>query len=229
MRDKNIIWLYIFLAATIADLAFTIEGNTEMRFFSKPMILAGLILYFFRITKPISSTLLTKSILGALIFSWIGDILLLWSNLFVFGLGAFLMAHVCYIIGFRLAQSSSPRLDQINFIRSFFFNFPIYFAAALIFYFINPNLGVLKIPVIAYILVIVGMVVTARERFGKCTSSSFWQVFLGAVFFMISDGILAIARFYKNFPESGVLVMGTYATAQLLIVMGIRSFLVGKK
>lgn len=73
------------------------------------------------------------------------------------------------------------------------------------------------------------MVVTARERFGKCSPASFWQVFIGAILFLISDGILAIAKFYKNFPESGILIMGTYATAQLLIVMGIRSYLVGKK
>ena len=48
MRDKNIIWLYVFLAATIADLTFLIEGNSSLRFYSKPLILLGLILYFYR-------------------------------------------------------------------------------------------------------------------------------------------------------------------------------------
>ncbi|WP_026952980.1 lysoplasmalogenase [Algoriphagus mannitolivorans] len=229
MKDKNIIWLYVFLAATLVDIAFLIEGDTHSRFFSKPLILLGLILYFYRITRPIASTLLTKSILGALIFSWIGDVLLLWPSLFIYGLGAFLMAHICYIIGFRLAQSGPNGLGQVNFIKSFFFNLPIYIVAAFIFYLINPNLGALKIPVIAYILVIVSMVVTARERFGKCSPASFWQVFIGAILFLVSDGVLAMARFYKDFPESGILIMGTYATAQLLIVMGIRSYLVGKK
>ncbi|MDX5337873.1 MAG: lysoplasmalogenase [Cyclobacteriaceae bacterium] len=229
MKDKNIIWLYIFLAATLVDLAFLLEGDSNSRFFSKPLILLGLIMYFYRITRPIASTLLTKSILGALIFSWIGDILLLWPSLFIYGLGAFLMAHVCYIIGFRLAQSSPIRLGNVNFIKSFFFNLPIYIVAAITFYLINPNLGALKIPVIAYILVIVSMVVTARERFGKCSAASFWQVFIGALLFLASDGILALDRFYQNFPESGILIMGTYAAAQLLIVMGIRSYLVGKK
>lgn len=200
-----------------------------MRFFSKPLILLGLILYFYRITKPIASTLLTKSILGALVFSWIGDILLMWSHLFIYGLGAFLMAHVCYIIGFRLAQSGSPRLEQVNFIKSFFYNLPIYLAAAFVFYLINPNLGNMKIPVIAYIIVIVSMVATARDRFKKCNPASFWQVFIGAVLFFISDGAIAISRFFKQFPESGILIMGTYAIAQLLIVMGIRSFLINHK
>lgn len=229
MRDKNIVWLYLFLAATIADLTFLLEGNSSMRFFSKPLILIGLILYFYRITKPIASTLLTKSILSALIFSWIGDILLMWSHLFVYGLGSFLMAHICYIIGFRLAQKSESKIHQVDFVRTFFFNLPIYMVAAITFYLINPNLGNLKIPVIAYLIVIVSMVTTARERFKKCDPSSFWQVFIGALLFFVSDGIIALSKFYKAFPESGVLIMGTYATAQLLIVMGIRSYLIGKK
>lgn len=229
MRDKNIIWLYLFLLATIADLTFLLEGNSSMRFFSKPLILIGLILYFYRITKPIASTLLTKSILSALIFSWIGDILLMWPHLFVYGLGSFLMAHGCYIIGFKLAQKSETRVQRVDFVRSFFFNLPIYLVASFTFYLINPNLGTMKIPVITYIIVIVSMVATARDRFKKCDSASFWQVFIGAILFFISDGIIALSKFYKAFPESGVLIMGTYATAQLLIIMGIRSFLISKK
>ena len=229
MSDKNIVWLYLFLAATLTDLAFIIDGNTGDRIFSKPLILLGLMVYFFQISRPIRNTLLAKSILAALIFSWIGDILLIWPALFIYGLGAFLMAHVCYIIGFRLAQRTTTRLDEVNFIKSFFLNLPIYLSAAVIFYLINPNLGALKIPVIADILVIVSMVATARERFGKCNPATFWQVFIGAVFFLISDGILALGRFYKDFPESGILIMGTYAVAQLLIVMGIRSYLIGEK
>ncbi|MFL0685047.1 MAG: lysoplasmalogenase [Algoriphagus aquaeductus] len=229
MRDKNIIWLYVFLAATIADLTFLIEGNSSLRFYSKPLILLGLILYFYQISKPISTTLLAKSILAALIFSWIGDILLMWPSLFVYGLGSFLMAQICYIIGFKLAQNTILRREEVNFIKSFFYNLPIYIAAALVFYLVNPNLGNLKIPVIAYILVIVSMVATARDRFKKCSPASFWQVFIGAVLFFVSDGIIAISRFFRDFPESGILIMGTYATAQLLIVMGIRSYLVAPK
>ena len=229
LRDKHIIWLYLFLIATIVDLSFLTDQNESMRVYSKPVILLGLILYFYFISKPIASTLLAKTILAALLFSWLGDVLLLWSDLFIYGLGAFLMAHVCYIFGFRLAQKSEGRLDSWYFIRTFFYNIPIFLVAGMVFYFIYPNLGGLKIPVIAYILVIVGMVTTARARFKKVNAASFWQVLIGALFFLVSDGILALARFYKDFPEAGILIMGTYATAQLLLVMGIRSYLVGTK
>lgn len=229
MKDKHIIWLYLFLIATVLDLSFLTDQNESMRFFSKPLILLGLILYFYFISKPIASTLLAKTILAALLFSWLGDILLLWSDFFIFGLGAFLMAHVCYIFGFRLAQQPETGLDSWHFIRTFFYNLPIFLVAGLVFYFIYPNLGGLKIPVIAYILVIVGMVTTARARFKKTNPASFWQVFIGALLFLVSDGILALARFYQDFAEAGILIMGTYATAQLLLVMGIRSYLIGTK
>jgi uncharacterized membrane protein YhhN len=229
LKNKNLLGLYLFLLATLADISFIINEENDYRFFSKPLILIGLILYFFQITKPIASTLLTKSILAALIFSWIGDVLLMWSELFVFGLGSFLMAHVCYIIGFKVAQKTPEKIESVNFLKLFAFNLPIYLIAAFLYYLVHTNLGSLKIPVIVYILVIVSMLSTARERFGKVSSSSFWQVFVGGSLFFISDGIIAISRFYQNFPESGILIMGTYAVGQLLIVMGIRSYIIDPK
>ncbi|MBN7814132.1 lysoplasmalogenase [Algoriphagus pacificus] len=229
MRNKNFAWLYLFLFATLVDLSFILEKKQELRYFSKPLIIIGLLIYFFQITKPIASTLLTKSILGALVFSWIGDVLLLWPNLFAYGLGAFLLAHICYIIGFKVAQKNPGEIGQINFIKSFLLSLPFFILAAFVYYLIQPNLGVLKIPVIIYVITIVSMVNTARERFGKCQNSSFWQVMIGATLFFISDGVLAIDRFYMEFPEAGILIMGTYAVGQLLIVMGIRSFVIQPK
>ncbi len=226
LRNKNLAWLYLFLFATLADLVFLLENNSQLRYYSKPLILLGLILYFYRITKPIASTLLTKATLGALIFSWIGDILLLWPDLFAYGLGAFLIAHVCYIIAFKVAQKNPGEIGQVNFIKTFFLNLPFYILAAFIYYLIQPNLSVLKIPVIVYIIAIVSMVTTARERYGKSHPASFWQVMAGATLFFISDGILAINQFYFEFPEAGIIIMGCYAVAQLLIVMGIRSHLI---
>lgn len=203
-----------------------VEHHSDYRFYSKPLILLGLIIYFYRISKPIASTLLARTIMAALIFSWIGDILLMWQNLFAFGLGAFLMAHICYIIGFKIAQKNPGEIGKVNFVRSFLINLPFYILAAFVYYLIHSNLGTLKIPVIIYIIAIVSMVTTARERFGKVQMSSFWQVMIGATLFFLSDGILAINRFYMEFPEAGILVMGFYAVGQLLIVMGIRSYII---
>jgi uncharacterized membrane protein YhhN len=209
----------------MADFALIIKGLNEARIYSKPLIVTSLIIYFYQITKPISWTLLSKAMMGALIFSLLGDILLLWENLFIYGLGAFLLAQVCYIIAFKISQRNPNRIFNVNFIRTFFFNLPIYIAAAFVYFLIHKNLGALKIPVVIYIIIIVSMVTTARERFKRVNPDSFWQVFVGACFFFVSDGMIAINKFYFEFPEAGIMIMGTYVIAQLLIVMGIRSYI----
>lgn len=186
-------------------------------------------MYFYMISKSISSTMLFKSILAALIFSLIGDILLLWDALFIYGIGAFFIAQACYIIGFKFAQDSKIDLRNVNFIRTFIYNFPIYFLGAFVFDLSSAHLGSLKIPVIFYTLVITSMVTTARERFGKCSPSSFWQVFVGSMLFFLSDGVIALNKFYQTIADADILIMGMYAVGQLLIVMGIRSFLIEPK
>lgn len=229
MKKKDILWLYLFLFATLIDMAFLIEQKNNLRFYSKPLVVLGLLIYFHQITKPIASTLLRRTILAGLIFSLIGDVLLLWKDLFIYGIGAFFLVQACYIIGFKVAQKSPGAIGNINFVRTFLINMPVYFFGAFTFYLINPNLGILKIPVIIYIIALISMVTTARERYGKCNPASFWQVFIGTFLFLISDAVFALDKFYTPVQDASILIAGTYAVAQLMIVMGIRSFLIQPK
>ncbi|KAG1658291.1 p-aminobenzoyl-glutamate hydrolase subunit B [Nymphon striatum] len=84
-----------------------------------------------------------------------------------------------------------------------------------------PISGALKVPVILYILGILAMVVTAYIRKENVTQSSFNLVFIGALFFVVSDSILAIDKFSVGIPFAHILIMGTYATAQYLIMKGV--------
>jgi uncharacterized membrane protein YhhN len=177
--------------------------------------------YFIFSSQNLKGSILRKSTSAALIFSWIGDILLMFPDLFLYGLGAFLMAHICFIISFKIAQTNPFAIGRVDFIRLFLVNLPIYIFAALVYFLINPGLGPMKVPVVIYLIIIVMMVTSARERYKKTNPASFWQVFIGGLFFMVSDGVLAINMFYKSFSESGVIVMGTYIIAQFLIVRGI--------
>ncbi|EOZ96647.1 hypothetical protein A33Q_2417 [Indibacter alkaliphilus LW1] len=221
MKKRNILLLYVFLLVSILDILFTANGESDLRYFSKPLIILSLWGYFITSSVAIKGTTLRKAISAALLFSWAGDVLLLFPNLFLYGLGAFLMAHLCYIFSFKIAQINPFAIGNVNFIQLFFYNLPIYFIAAFVYFLINPGLGNMKIPVIIYLIVIVLMATVARERFGKTNAISFWQVFIGGIFFLISDGILALNMFYSSFPEAGVLVMGTYIFAQFLIIRGI--------
>ncbi|GEO21545.1 lysoplasmalogenase [Cyclobacterium qasimii] len=226
MRKKEILWLYVFLFAALADVAMIVNAEISYRYFTKPLIMIALLLYFLQSTKLIKGSLLRITVSVGLFSSFLGDVLLLDGSLFLFGLGAFFMTHICYIVAFKLTQNHTLNLFKVNFIKMFVYNLPLYIVAALIYFLIHSQLNELKIPVIIYIMAIVMMVTMARERFGRTNKSSFWQLFIGAFLFFISDSLLALDRFFHPIVDGDLLIMSTYILGQLLIVMGIRSHLV---
>ena len=93
--------------------------------------------------------------------------------------------------------------------------------SASLFYFLKDGLGVMLLPVVIYMLVILSMSTSAYLRKDKANILSYGLVFLGAIFFMISDSILALNKFYETIQLANILIMTTYALAQYLIVLGI--------
>jgi uncharacterized membrane protein YhhN len=77
------------------------------------------------------------------------------------------------------------------------------------------------IPVLIYMLVILTMAITAFWRNASVGKWSYVLVFFGALFFMMSDSLLAINKFHTALPLANVSIMLTYALAQFLIVFGI--------
>ena len=67
---------------------------------------------------------------------------------------------------------------------------------------------------------LVSMAVAALNRSGKVAARSFQFVFIGALFFVSSDSILAYTKFVGGFPKSEIVVMATYGIAQFLLVWG---------
>jgi uncharacterized membrane protein YhhN len=229
MQRKEVLWLYVFLFLAIADMSLLIQGFYKLRIFTKPFLMLVLLFYFLQTTKLIRGSLLRKCVAAALLFASIGDTLLLFPNLLLYGMGAFLMTHICYIIAFKLTQNHSFNPLQVNFVKMFLYNLPIYIGAAFVYFLIHSNLQELKIPVVIYLLAVVMMATLARERYGRTHPSSFWQVFVGALLFLVSDAVLALNLFFQPIPDAEILVMGSYMIAQLLILMGIRSHLVSIK
>ncbi|GAB3008140.1 lysoplasmalogenase [Cyclobacterium sediminis] len=202
-----------------------IHAEINYRYFTKPLIMLSLLLYFLQSTKLIKGSLLRITVSAGLFFSFLGDALLLNKDLFLYGLGAFFMTHVCYIIAFKLTQNQTLNLFKVNFIKMFVYNLPLYILTAFIYFLIHAQLNELKIPVIIYTMAIVMMVTMARERYGRTNNSSFWQLFIGAFLFFISDSLLALDRFFYPIIDGDLYIMGTYILGQLLIIMGIRSHL----
>lgn len=147
----------------------------------------------------------------AIVFSALGDVLLAISafDLFIFGLGAFLIAHLYYIKVFW--PISKAKLQQRQVLVVLY----ILYAAGMI-SLLAPNLGQLFIPVIIYMAVLLFMAIAAL-----LTKKSNLYMTLGGMFFVISDSLIGFNKFYQTIEYNNFLVMFTYYTAQYLLVFGV--------
>ena len=144
-----------------------------------------------------------------LVFSGIGDILLELpgEGLFQAGMGAFILAHLCYISVFL----RKPRLTLARaVVLVTMVVFSLDFAARL-----YPALGPMKLPVFVYLGVILAM--GASACLGRYTNGI---IISGALVFIISDALIAYPMFVKPIANSGFLVMATYYAAQALLTYG---------
>ncbi|MCD0473912.1 lysoplasmalogenase [Flavobacterium sp. EDS] len=163
-----------------------------------------------------------KILLGALLFSWIGDVILLFANIseiyFILGLVAFLISHVIYIILFNKQNKPDvPKNKGVFFIGLGFIL--VYLTTMLTV--LLPKLGDLQLPVIVYALTISTMLLYAFSGYLIWEKPANTYIFIGAIVFVLSDSILAMDKFYEPIYKNSFFIMLTYLMAQYLIVIGI--------
>ena len=147
----------------------------------------------------------------ALACSLAGDVfLMLPSDRFVEGLGAFLLAHVAYIVGLLVA-GASPGLLVVG----------LAVVAVAVVAIGRPLLaGVrrgspeLAVPVTAYVGVISAMVVCA-------IGTGDGVAIAGAALFYCSDALIGYGRFVRSLPGGPVAIMVTYHVGQALLVLSL--------
>ena len=167
----------------------------------------------------ISVTNLNRLILSALICCFLGDFFLLWSQkktFFIAGLLSFLMGHIFYTIAFLQTTSFLSGIPEW-----FYFSLlPYIWYGIFILKKINPYLYFMKVPVIVYLNVILMMSFTSFTRIWALEGLSFWLPFVGSIFFIASDSLLAFRNFKVKLSRGWVSIMITYILAQLLIILG---------
>lgn len=165
-------------------------------------------------------------LLGAgLIFSSGGDVALELDDngvgsegdeLFITGLLSFLVAHILYIYAFQCVKVAPSKQA------------PVIGMICIIYYTIIMTLLLpvvehkLIIPVAIYGLAICAMMFYAANRFfGKShiTYASRYAGLLGALFFVISDTVLALNKFRSPIDNAKDIVMVTYYAAQIFITL----------
>ena len=216
MKTNNIFNSYLIFSLLYLLLPFI--GLDIVNWYLKPFLLPFLL----------ATVLLTadfpgkKLLLSALLFSWIGDIILMFADkaeiYFILGLVSFLLSHILYIILFSRQPKSALKGTSVA----------LYLGAILILgYFFGmvgllfPKLGPLQIPVMVYAAVITTMLFVAYKGSLTWEKPAAYFILAGAIFFVLSDSILAINKFYQPLAQSGFWIMSTYILAQFFIVSGI--------
>ena len=134
-------------------------------------------------------------------FCLFGDILLLNPSYFVFGLVAFLLAHILFIVAF--IEHKGFRCHWTSFVL-------LFVIGGAIFFWLKPDLGDFMIPVLVYVLVITSMAWQGIGLYLREKGKAYLWIALAVLLFMLSDSLLAINKFKAPFPYASMLILGTY-------------------
>ena len=175
----------------------------------QPLIIPSLMAYYIA-----SSTSRKKLYIIALFFSFAGDVLLLDRiNLFLLGIGAFLVTQVLYIYMFSKGLKNSSQRQKLLA----FAPFLVFFVALISI--LRTGLQDFFIPVVVYGIAIsvFGSVSLLKYLSDKDAASR--NLVAGALLFIISDSMIALHKFQEPRSFYPVAIMLTYVIAQYLIAV----------
>lgn len=225
MKDEKTaqILKYVFIVIAVAELLSHAMEWSWLNQFTKPLLMPVLLVYFRKGMKgPVNLSFILA--VFALLFSWFGDVALMYVAeadwFFLLGLGAFAVAQTLYLFSFKNAKTQGGG-DNFAPIQHVFNVFPFAVFAIGLLYTLWPSLDGLKIPVTIYATLICMMALGAVYRNGRTNVESFNQVVFGAILFILSDALIAINKFYAPMENASIWIMGTYILAQWNIINGL--------
>lgn len=210
----NIVLLCIFVYASVGNLMAWSYNKPLGVLLTKPLLMPVLAIYY-----VLNCVNVEYILVFALLFAFLGDFFLIWPQkkiFFIGGLVFFLVMQLLYII-FITTKQLTPEM----------FSLPV-MAAALgflitgIFIYLNlyKFLKEMKIPVLVYMLVILTIgFLCFVNMLGNFNRFNLLE-FLGALFFIVSDTILAFDSFKKPVKMANLWIMSTYINAQLFLFAG---------
>ena len=176
------------IAAALVYLAHV--GGDPARLLVKPVPVLALAAW----VALRSRQLVGRFTAAGLLLAAVGDVLLD-AGRFLPGLGAFLLAHVLYILAFVSVEKRLALARALPFAAWGLSTFG----------WLRPGLGTLALPVGAYVVVITIMMWRAAARVGNREAGrAAWLGLAGALAFGASDTLIAVTRFLQ--PIEGVRV-----------------------
>ena len=211
MKDSKISILWntlIFLSACI---------SIALDFFNSPYYglgksLTTILVILLPVLAKGKHTVFKRTLIVALCFCLLGDVLLLNPSYFVYGLAAFLMAHLLFVKGFvgLIGWQKNPTVALILLV-----------IGIVLYAWLYPDLAGLVWPVAFYVLVILCMAWQGIALYLKEKTRAHGLIALGVLFFLFSDSMIAVSKFKNPFELSGVVVLSTYWLAIALIANAI--------
>lgn len=190
----------ILLLTTTALVRAEFRSSLKYRYIFKP-ISATLMVLVILISLPDASQFeFAIILLVGMLFCVAGDISLMFESnrAFTVGLALFLIGHIVYTIAMARFNGLGSQNVWITVVLTLM--------AALVFLYLYPGLGKMKLPVLLYIVAISVMVHTAAMTFmgDYFSQKQALSLTLGATLFYVSDAILAINRFKIPFRYNRV-------------------------
>ncbi|MDH1661295.1 MULTISPECIES: lysoplasmalogenase [Stenotrophomonas] len=211
----------ILLMAILAIVGALFHGDGRwLHWLAKPATTLLIAAIAWRVRDPAQPSY-RRAVLAGMLLSCLGDIaLMLPMDAFVPGLVAFLLAHLCYIVAFREGLRAGRGLLAASILLGAF--------AVLNVLGLWPHLPApMRMPVLAYVVVLASMAVLALARQWRSPQpavearSAPWAA-VGALLFVASDSLLAWDRFAGGLPLASLLVLSTYYGAQYAIARSVK-------
>ena len=164
----------------------------------------------------------TSSNLGrvtwGLLFSALGDVYLVFDNLFLLGVGSFTIAQAIYIFLFEGAVLLAHPFGQVEIISAI----AVGLVSALIYLYLLPKFTpILAIALLVYCVLISTMLWSAVVRAQLTPNASTLSAAVGACLFYTSDLLLGLKQWRLTIPFGDFLVMSTYYAAQMFIARSV--------
>ena len=210
------VFLAVFLVSTAVHLYASLRKDTRLRNMTKPFILLSLLGFYVLAARSVSA-----AVVLALLFSWLGDVLLIPKGVKWFTAGgiAFMISHAFFVAAYTKDVVFS-RIPVFLIVL-----LAVFFAAAVAFIFskLKPHLPkALFYPMFLYLLINGTMNCFAIFRCVSMPTAATVTTAVGAALFFVSDTALFFVRFKKDSRlKTHFLVMLTYSIGELMIVLGL--------
>lgn len=213
LNTPAVVFLVLFILVSFYHLYVCFRLYEKPRRITKLLLMPLLLCFYlcFGKTNPL--------IILALVTSFVGDMLLVETKgiRIKLGIASFMICQLLYIAEWVI----STNWANVTIVSILVPAVLYIVVCVMIFRHIRQGLDGMRLPTVVYLITISSMSFMA---FNLMLTTSVWPfglIFVGSLFFMASDTMLAVETFRSPFKHSNFLIMKTYLIAQTLIIFGV--------